>query len=141
MVFENGWGNVDPTIQEGFDSLGSREQNAANIALNGIESWRTTFEEPKPMRVRVTPENGFDLRGFANFMHTLKVGIAQSLVVEEGVVTFQPTPYSEEFHASIVQGKSEKLSRQANERAFGVSDEISDLEQLLNYLRKERQNP
>lgn len=138
MVEANNWSQVNPSEAEGFDLLGPREQRAAIMAARGIASWERTFDEPKPMRVAVTPENPFNLKAFAGFMHSLQVGIAESLTQEEdGAFTFQPKPYAEEFHAAMLEGASEKLSRKAR-RVSGVS-EIDDLLETLRRFNTEGQ--
>ena len=138
MVEGTNWSQVHPAEHEGFELLGAREQNAALVAMRGIASWQTTFEEPKPMRVVVTSERPFNMRAFAGFMHTLHVGVAESLTTEEdgSAITFQPKPYSEEFHAEVLKGASERLSRQAN--GDTGSSEIDELLKMFDRFQSKR---
>lgn len=96
MVNERGSWDTDPVGIKGFLDLGEREQVAIRVALTGVRTWRSTGVEPKPMSVTITNERPFDLRAFAGMLHTLGIGISDSLKRDEntGAVTFQPKPYS-----------------------------------------------
>lgn len=87
----------DPRKLKEFWTLGGREQKAVDIALSGISQWRMTGEEPKPIKVTITPQNQFDLKAFANVLHSLSIDIASSLkgatADNKTIVTFQPKPY------------------------------------------------
>ncbi|HVZ11711.1 MAG TPA: hypothetical protein VG965_01655 [Patescibacteria group bacterium] len=95
MESGRGWG-IDPMQTEGYKALGQREQNAVNTALRGISTWVATGNEPRQMRVTVTPERGFDMKAFANVLHELRIGVVMSdePIEDPNMVVFQPTPYS-----------------------------------------------
>lgn len=96
METPRNWGAVDPTTIEGFDKLGERERRAVSTAISGLARLQRTGLLPPPMRVRITEANSFDLRGFAGTLHSVGVGIAQSLREDEsGALIFQPTPYNQ----------------------------------------------
>jgi len=98
MEIGKNWGEVDPMQLQSFKELGQREQSAVRVALVGIRKWQVTKKEPEPMRVRITQDNTFNLKSFANTLHELGIGITDSMVREnDEVVIFQPKPYSKTF--------------------------------------------
>src|SRR3989344_7241579 len=98
MEIGNNWGAVDPSKLDTFTQLGQREQSAVYTALRGIQSWQEKRQEPKPIRVRITTDNHFNLRAYADVLHELGIGITDSLVRDKDqAITFQPRPYSRTF--------------------------------------------
>lgn len=97
MAERKGWQRTDISVMESFSRLSVREQTAVRIAVDGLRAWRISDQEPKPMRVVITEERPFDLRGFAQVLHELGVGITDGIRQEdENTVVFQPKPYNQE---------------------------------------------
>ncbi len=127
MEIGKNWGKIDPAQLETFERLGMREQDAVIMALGGIHRWQLDGKEPKPMRVKIKPDNPFDLKAFAGVMHELQIGIADSLVrTEDDVVTFQPRPYSKTFMPANDMDKLNALIETIEEQLAGLPPELRD---------------
>lgn len=111
MEIGKNWGAVIPDKLESFQQLGEREQNAVRVALKGIRRWQVTKKEPKPMRVRATSQNSFDLRAFAGTLHELQIGITDQMIRDgDDTVVFQPRPYSKTFMPETDADRLEALN-------------------------------
>lgn len=120
-------GAVDPSELNSFKQLGQREQRAVHTASAGIQSWQEKRLPPRPMRVRVTPDNPFDIRGFAGVLHEMQIGISDSLTRDEAdpnIVTFQPRPYSRTFMPQNDRDRLDALRET-------VGDEMDALRRVL----------
>ena len=107
-----GWVDVsDLGLVESFQYLTEREQRAVVLAVNGVRYWAITGEEPKPMIVRSSPENPFDLKKVAGILHELGINIGETLQqVDTSTVTFQPTPYNRSLLAGKLRnGEAKRL--------------------------------
>lgn len=128
MELGKNWGKVDPMQVQAFNDLGLREQSAVRMALSGIHQWQLTRQEPKPMRVRVTQNSPFDLRSFVSVLHELRIGVTDSLVQEEdGIITFQPRPYSKTFMPENDRDRVAALRETIDEQLSYLPKELRDL--------------
>ncbi|MCL4366840.1 hypothetical protein M1563_01580 [Patescibacteria group bacterium] len=132
METRQSWQATNPTLLDSYNGLGPREQKAVWMALHGIVSWHDSAKEPAPMRVRISPENPFDLKGFANVLHEMRIGIGESLAQENGVVTFQPRPYDRTF---MPQTREDLLYTASEWLRQTLAEVPGDFREFINRLR------
>ncbi len=98
------------------------EQNAVKVAIRGIAAWQQTLQEPKPMRVVVTPANPFNIKAFANTLHGLGINISSSIqgkaIGDQVEITFQPKPYEKSSFTSPLDPVQKLLYRMRNFAGF-----------------------
>jgi hypothetical protein len=103
----------DPAEIDGYNGLSPREKNAVALVLRGLHGWMNTQQEPSPMKVEVTKTNPFDMKSFAQVLHSAGVTITQEFSQKGNVATFQPLP---------LEYKLPRKRKQFNNQAGDLSD-------------------
>lgn len=85
------------SLAEGILKLGIREKKAAKTILAGLRESQETGREQKPIKITITPDNPFEIDGFAKVMDEIGVNIFNPLEESQNstctTITFQPEPY------------------------------------------------
>ncbi len=99
-----------------FQALGTREQNAVNVVLEGLIQHQTSdVREAKPIRIIATGENPFNLRDFAGVLHSVGIDITSTMKREkrgkQTLIVFQPKYYPDPQSATKAYGTNGTLKK------------------------------
>lgn len=83
--------------------LGEREKTAVEDVFGDVWKMVHTGIKPKDVKIRISQDKPFDVKGFVEALHKKHINVVDSLrEVEEGCLVFTPRPLEdEEFHSIL----------------------------------------